>query len=641
MDPKYRIYYGKYPDTCTNEIPNTHIRSVNFPSYRIEPGKPGEPKIDSYSFVLENFNQDGSERYDTAWFETNSRSSAEGATIPFQLFFRIIVADTNIDYVGVMDRKKPGRWNETVEVSVKHILTMALAGNKRMLGNFSIKASLYAIDTQPIGTIEGGYDLENVAIDFEMLDFTLNRLLLRDLDEENFETDLRSNSNFLSFINNDWFVHLGKNVASDFGNFSSYGQTNTLYNETRPCFVKIDDQVILTKVVFKILEKLFETSTTDYICYATAEIWHAANSVIDEDNVIVLPRGRFYSDSKGTDFAVKDSFEITFLDTNLGNDADIIVQNDHSLFVTDQWIHGVEYEEVSNYLNLKNASSNISVVNIVEETAKALVENLFDDLFSGSLSLSSIFDIDGTGKGKHVFFADIMQYGWMNDSIGEVLVDLAMQTNSYLFVNEAGKIVFQDRLKHDSTLPDALPSGAFELQLSDINPLGTIDDSRGFESYEIAFKDRLEINNQELSTSYKKFVDQDGEVANASLRNSKVTIGNYRTSDLGVPGNNDHPNMPVFRYSPDHASFPLVLDLEDFIPDPVTQAQRFAASFSYPVRIWDVEISMAKYSQPGIGKYCWVSENGVNNVYLIKELHPNPDRMIWGLKLQYVGVYTP
>jgi hypothetical protein len=639
MDPKYRIYYGKYPDTCTIEIPNTHIRSVNFPSYRIEPGKPGEPKIDSYSFVLENFNQDGSERYDTAWFETNSRSSAEGATIPFQLFFRIIVADTNIDYVGVMDRKKPGRWNETVEVSVKHILTMALDGNKRMLKRFSFSGLRQYTGTGDYvdTSLVEGQDVEGNDIEVESMTLWVQSVV------PEFQSTLaaaKSDPVLTNMLNHEFLTHLGLNDIDDWT--ISAGVQEIMYEDPRIAFVKIGEITMLTLIeVFR--ETNYQTNGNDQYRIVAGwgfNVWHANNSNIDEDDQLVLQRGRFFKDKNGTEFSSSDLIDVDIFDFNQGFDQDILVhQDDHNL---DQlWLHGVRYTTSSGDFTLLISALDYDVVDILELTTSSISSHLFADLFSSSITSDDLFYTSNKGSGVYVFFADIMQYGWMNDSIGEVLVDLAMQTNSYLFVNEAGKIVFQDRLKHDSTLPDALPSGAFELQLSDINPLGTIDDSRGFESYEIAFKDRLEINNQELSTSYKKFVDQNGEVANASLRNSKVTIGNYRTSDLGVPGNNDHPDMPVFRYSPDHASFPLVLDLEDFIPDPVTQAQRFAASFSYPVRIWDVEISMAKYSQPGIGKYCWVSENGVNNVYLIKELHPNPDRMIWGLKLQYVGVYTP
>jgi len=210
-----------------------------------------------------------------------------------------------------------------------------------------------------------------------------------------------------------------------------------------------------------------------------------------------------------------------------------------------------------------------------------------------------------------------------------------------LFINKDGKIAFQDRLLHEQHLPGSLPPAAFEIKLEDINPKGYNDDARGFESYKIEYQDRLSINNQDTGSTFTKHVSKDGVESKAALRNNSLTIGNYRTSNLGVPSNNDHPDLPLFRRSPEDSNWPDgTTTINDFIPDPVTIAQKFAASFSYPSRIWPIEISMAKYALTKPGGYCWVQQNGVNEVYFIREFHPDPDAMTIGLKLQYVGAYS-
>src|SRR5699024_3078473 len=104
--PTYRILYGKYPDKLTNEIPNGHIMDMSGLQFRMEPGKPGEPKVDEVSFTLKNLDHAGAEIYPRSWFENAARSAAEGASVPLQLFFRIEMPDYGAHgFTGVLRKK--------------------------------------------------------------------------------------------------------------------------------------------------------------------------------------------------------------------------------------------------------------------------------------------------------------------------------------------------------------------------------------------------------------------------------------------------------------------------------------------------------------------------------------------------------
>ncbi|MEQ9309684.1 MAG: hypothetical protein RLN90_09530 [Balneolaceae bacterium] len=644
MDPTYRIYYGKYPDACTNEILNSDIRELNLPSFRIEPGKPGEPKVDKGSFTLENFDSDGNQKYPTSWFESQSRSVAEGATIPFQLFFKIAVEITGMEYIGVFSGKKPDKWNATVQVTFKSLIEFLLDSNATMLKEFSfeqlkqVPVSNTSVDNY---TLVDGLDLEGNAISLSKIRLGVQATITPIYETE---AEMLQDPEVQKILTNEFLDHLG---IADINSWTyTVGVTEEYFESPRSVFINIGDQLIFTIIeIFK--GTLYGTNGSDQhslLINWGLNIWHADNSNIEEDEYTVLQRGRFFKDKSGTDFTIDDLIDVSIFDYNIGFDEDILLHNDDHNFLGFNHVHGIRYAgsglpDID--FQLSDPLVDVSHIDILSVTTLSIEKRLFYSFYLDNENDPSVFELSNAGNFKYVFFSDISQYSWLDNSIGDILVNLAMQTNSYLFVNEKGKIVYQDRLLHESYLPGALPPGAFEIKIEDITPLGNEEDDQGFESYSISYNDRLEINNTSSETTYKKNVSKDGILTKPSLRNSSITLGNYRSSNLGVPGSNDHPDLPVFRYSPEHDSFPGDLDLSDFIPDPITQTQNFAKSFSYPTFIWSIEVSIDKYPTASIGGYFWTVKDGINKCYLIKESHPNPDRYMIGLKAQYVGEYTP
>ena len=629
-DPTYRIYYGKYPDLTPNEIPTAHIREVNFPSYKIEPGKPGEPKVASLSFTLENFNHDGSERYDRAWVEANSRTEGEGATLPDQLFFKVVVTGTNIEYVGVLSGTKYDAYRTSVSFTIKSIFDFIKDSNLVFLKPFKLTGMLldFADDggsgSNPRIPLDG-YDLEGNDISISILKFSYPGLGYK---ESGLDVS-KELSTYLAHLG--WNPdHLNPPAVPDGADIST-----DEFTRIRQAYIQIGETTLLTEVN-ESFTKYRNTSDELYIDYRI-NIIEARNGNITINDNTTLERGRFFiNDEVLTD---DDIVDIIIWDYDFGNDPDIIRTQNDTPHSSSDFAHGVPYEIESDKIQLQNTDSIPVYFNVMSVSIYDLNQKLLTNYYSGSPSL---FDYSkASSKFRYAFYSDVSQFGWIDNSISDFLVDLSIQTNSYLFISESGKIVFQNRLLHEDILPGTLPLDAFEIQLEDIKPLGSEDDSKGFTSYEITYNDILEINNQRSEQEFKAFVSKDGELSSSRLRNSSLEVKNYRTSNLGVPGSNDPEGMPVFRYSPEDAAFPGLLDLDDFIPDPITQAQNFAKSFSYPVEIWDIQIPMLSYPYAGIGKYCWVERSGLNKVYFIREFHPNPDQLTIGIKAQFVGVYEP
>lgn len=650
MNPVYRIYYGQYPDLCTIEIPNDHIREVDTLSFRIEPGKPAEPVTDDVSFTLENLDHDGSQRYPSSWFDDNSRTEENGATYPNQLFFRIVNTTHGISYVGMYKGKKNGAWDETVIVRLKSLLSFVVDGNSTFLKKLTFpNASITSHPNSPWvsineDTISDGEDLESNEINFSLLAIDSGTGLAKTPVTGSSDAEKRASivnseafSNFLN-RNEDFLSHYNLFDESNFVSSVAEGITYLL-NEVRPIFVKIGEMVILSRVRVAIKEFITNVSGLQYSCLISIHVTHANNGNIEDNDVVHLERGRFFSDKKGTNYSTGDAIELTLYDVDLGYDVNVLVAKSSFPPLKDyQWVHGVICELSATTLILQNYA--IAYINIINESLSAIAGSLFNAMFSEEVSISDIFDTSWIGGNQEVFLADILQYAWLSEDVGEVLVALAMQTNSYLFVNELGKIVFQNRLMHEDYLPGSLPPDTLYIAPEHIEPLGGEDDTNGFDSYKIVFEDRIEINNVESGTSYTSFVSKDGTLSKPKLRNSSIEVNNYRTSDLGIPGSNDHPDLPVFRYSPDHASFPGTKTMADFITDPVTQAQNFAKSFSYPTIIWNIRISMAYYTTAKIGRYFWTVKDGTQKCYLIKQIHFDQDGYMIKIQAQYVGEYS-
>ncbi|XWN36097.1 MAG: hypothetical protein ROO71_09035 [Balneola sp.] len=641
-EPTYRIYYGKYPDLTPNEIPNDHIREVNFPSYKIEPGKPGEPKVSSLSFILENKNWDDTERYDRSWVDANSRTEGEGATIPDQLFFKVVVSGTAIEYVGVISGRKYDAYRSAVSFSIKSIFDFIKDSNLKMLKEFTfedcelISKADSGVGTAEINGLPDGFDLDSNDVEIELLTFKVSVV---------------SSASWLALnidnsIKNGWDFHRLLTYSKPSSPSPSNPSRNAL--QKRAVYIKIGETTLLTTFQESFLYQQEPNGFADFQGIMKFNVWHAKNGNIVNGDQTVLERGRFFKDSIGTDLEVGDKTSITlyeykYFDFNIVTDrASDVASRKEDLFGGTEFLHGcqVQYngDPATDFDIIQDSESH---VDILSKSISLIQARILSSYYNDDENASFIDITNSTLKSRYVFWADLFQFGWINNSISDLLIDLSIQTNSYLFISESGKIVFQDRLIHENALPATLPLGAFEIKLEDIKPIGSEDDTKGFTSYEIRYSDILEINNQKSEQEFKTFVSKDGELTKADIRNSSIQVSNYRSSNLGIPGSNDPSTMPLFRYSPEDISFPGSLTLDDFIPDPITQAQNFAKSFSYPVEIWDIEIPMLDYPTAGIGKYFWVTISEVNKVYFIREFHPNPDRLTIGIKAQFVGLYEP
>jgi len=435
MEPVYRIYHGQYPDACTTEIQNEHIRSLTLPSYRIEPGKPGEPKLQGASFVLDNLNYDGNQRYSSSWFEANSRTVANGATIPWQIFFRISVPTLSLEFIGVLERKTPGTHHEIVTVSLRHLLVQVLSGNQKMLGSFSFSQlkNYSGSGTQYDNTVlTDGIDLASNAITAERLTFfavTSNGAV-----NATSESEVKNHPIIQEVINHEFLIHLNLNDINTW-NITFDLVERVQFEALRPVFVKIGETILFT--VIEVFRSSFaSTDGVDSYNLGVAwgfHIWHASNANINTDELKVLQRGRFFKDSDGTDFATDDLIDIEIYDFNFGYDADVVAgASDISLLGT-SFIHGVPYtvsQQQGVDFELSGAQNEVSHLDILTLTVSLISKNILDPFYLNTVTDPDIFDLDNAGGTRFVFFSDILQYGWLNDNIGALLADLATQTNS-------------------------------------------------------------------------------------------------------------------------------------------------------------------------------------------------------------------
>lgn len=653
MEPIYRIYYGKYPDQLTNEIPNEHITNVEGLQFRIEPGKPAEPKIDEVNFRLKNLDHNGEEIYPREWFQQQSLSHENGAVAPLQLFFRIeMVEYGQKGFTGVVSNKKYGKWRESVEVTVKDPRSLIRESDVYMLKPFTFEqfsiSDRYETQSKSFPDFwDTGFDLEGTELTDDVLKMgsAIETSKESTWDEVHFDHDYFDHRNFNQLMN-DYQPNFGAVAIGDTGN----DRVNTT-DTYRSTYVQIGESTILTRIFESIVAygRKISADPTEYEYWAVYQLWvvHANNGNIqDEEGNTILERGRFFADDKGNEIKPGEKYDVTIYDPNFGFDNDILLDEPRG-FSDEDSVHYVNGYPVT--IRQDEETYDISSAEGYFDTLSETLLTFEDELYSryyGDPNNVELFDYDkATTYNRQAFRADLMLFGWMDTNPTDIIVNLAMQLNCYLYFNEAGKIVFHHRLLHEDYLPDQLPPGAFEVQLQDIEPIGEQKDDYGFDSYKIEYTDRIPINNVESDNTKKRYVGSDGIRNRPALRSSDITINAYRSDDLGVPTRNFAYDMPVFRYSPasdDHGGIPGVSDgIDNFIPMPEQQAQNFAKSWQYPVSLWPIQWDMPKYPQTGIGKYFWVDWGSENRVYFIRDITHDADKLLHKMEVQLVGVYTP
>lgn len=629
MEPVYRIYYGKYPDALDKEIPNEQISDVQGLQFRIEPGKPAEPKIDEVDFELKNLDHQGNEIYPDSWFEQESLSVEDGAVAPLQLFFRVEMTDfNNRGFTGVVSKKSYGKWRETVTVTIKDPRSLISESNTYMLKPFSFNQKELLEKGETQDTTAGfpdfwdtGFDLEGTEVTDEYLQFNvLKSPTAESWSEVEFEHDYPHHRNLHEVMHDNPPDYGTQLLENDTGN-DRINATDTF----RSTYVQIGENTILTRVFesvvayIRVLERDGDGIPTETEQWAVLQMWvvHAKNgNYTTESEDTVLERGRFFEDDKGTDLVVNQKYSVTIYDYRY-DDNDVLLDqppnfDDGDMTYTNGY--AIELNAAGDEYDISNS---FGAFNVLDVTITAFEDHLYLGYYDGDtvdlFELSKIPDDHGWA-----YWADLMLFGWLDTEPTDILINLAMQLNCYLYFNEDGQIVFHDRLYHEDYLPDDLPPEAFEVQLQDIDPIGDQEDTYGFDSYKVEYSDRIPINNVESDYSRKQYVGAEGLRNRPALRSSDLTIEVYRSDDLGVPTLNDPVEQLVFRYSPDSEEF--VGSLNDFIPTPEIQAQNFAKSWNYPVSLWPIKLDLNKYPASGIGKYFWVTRDGENQVYFIRDI---------------------
>lgn len=633
--PEYRIYYGKYRDELNSEIPNSDIVSCGDLSFKIEPGKPAEPTIDGLSFTLKNLDHNGNELYGDDWVENNRRTQAEGANRTNEIIFRVELTTLNKSIVGVVSKIEYGNWRETVTISIDSLLGIVSKYPVPMLKKIKLE------NCELVGRFNhDGTDLDGNPINFQSL-----RFMIWDVP---FDPEPLSDYGIPDLeVLNHFFSDGGDLASPNPGaeNFESTGEINS--------FVKIEDNTFLTTI------NVFKTKSRDsdgrYNNYVDMFVYHIDNDI--EGNV--LERGKYFAGDSGEELQVNERYNIELLEVDRGYTENVVLDDDDLPFrkffggvpvidqgegtengipIEDFVIQDEEYAD-DPYFN-PGISNDGDVLNIFGNTLHWLNDKIYSRFYN-NFSGQDIFDISKTPNNKqYVFWGDLKMFGWEENKLGDIFVNLGMQMNCYVYGKEDSSIAFHHRLYHEDYLPDSLPPNSFEVDIGDINPRGHAYNQESFETYEIAFGDVIEINNVVSDDEFEAVINDEGITNNAALNSSSLEVNTYRTFDLGVPHYGETTVMPKLRRSPLNPNFALSLDLDDFIPTAVEQATNFAKSWIYPETIWKISWDMDKYPNTAIGAYFWVTHRGKNRVYFIREITYNVDGYTYKITAQEVGEYN-
>lgn len=633
-EPTYRIFYGQYLDHLDTEIPTAHIIDVSGISLRIDPGLPGEPKADTMSFVLANLSPDtGVERYDDAWFDAESRSAEDGATMPLQLFFRVELGSIpEIGFTGIVKSKSYASRRESVTVVIASPLEFISKSTARVYGRFD----LGSLEVSTITAGPDGKDLDNVDIDTDSIRFPLAYLRRRSVDPH-------------VPIGNAFINHLG---FADTDDLPASAGTHTIV-ANRNFWIRIGETTMLTQAsvtVFRsiVADGIFPWDIHGYTVFLN--VLHADNGNYAAGDKTVLERGRYFADDKGTQLSAGDMVDVIVFDHDItGDDPNILLKGSKIHSTPAKFIHGAMANLSASPFEIIGSAPDGTPAqpwmqgdyfDVFAKTVFLLNGNLLATYYDDPEDVVLIESAKAPTANRFVFWPDAIMYGWLDKAPADIIVNLAQQFNCYLFINEAGKIVFQDRLWHSAFLPDDLPTGAIQVLVRDIDPIGGFTEADGFDAYALSVRDRIEINNVEASKENRIQVDKDGLRTALALRTTSLELTNHRTGDLGVPNMDDPIAQHVFRFSPDSPSFPVGgVDLDDFIPTAIQVATRFAQSWTYPVRMWSISLDLNRYPGLRLGGYIWIQTGTDKVVWLIRSIHYRSNLRA-AMEIQRIGVWN-
>lgn len=638
--PAIQIFYGKYLDAITNEIPADHIPvEKNGPfGITLEPGKPNFPTNDTATITLANLDADGTELYPKQWFIDESKSEAEGAVYPFELFFRVYTYG-EAAFTGIYGEKKYSVNNDEVTISLNSIVGL-LDKKDRALKTLKFnQADLISKDAAPTHDMDSGVDLNGNATDHESLKFRI--------DYSVYEGQTGSSNqlaiDFLEsyFANSEILTHLRIDLTTlSFDEANSDGN-NDVYNYTKKfsCFVKIKEQTVLTRVDLVLELHYGDANPTpgsfapSAIVQLDLDIYHAKNTNETIGGRKVLQIGRFFEDSDGSDLTTSNKYDIVIHSPNRPGNSDCFLNavdlNFSEVLVVafDQgWIHGTRWDfTTGSDWEVLESELNRDYFDVFELTLDS-ISKFYKSFYSNPVN-ADFFDITNAGTtGRKAFIADALMFNWIGEknTTKDLIVSLARQTNCYLYADAMGKIVYQSRSLHeDDYISETTPSSAVDLDSSDYFFSSGQTEDFGFDTFEIEVPlDIVEINNLVSDQDQLIYVNENGEAYQPGLRNTDLELSGFRIYDLAVPQTEYVDEFPLWRLSPSDPSFPsYTADLMDeFLQQPVALASGYAKRFVWPTEFIYPKLPGQHYPTIKEGGLMYRDKDGVRTIFLVTRI---------------------
>lgn len=385
-----QVFYGKFFDQITTEIPGNDILYTGAGTIgrSLEPGLPNLPTPESFSFVLNNLNEDESEKYPMSFWIAESRTEAEGATQPLQIYFKALVNGTT-QFIGILKDITYNQWNSECRVSIGDISELLKASGGGMLKSFSVEGlSPELIEAPGVGNndLPTLRDLDGNVVPHEAMTFLLGASAWSSTQVPQPKLDIivdDPDATVTAKRDFDFAFHLGwQDLDYIFSVSSNDGAV--LAEFIRPTWVQIDKITIFTRVRFWVIQVMNDAGTR-FRQELRCTIWHNAQAPSGS----TLPVGRFLFDDQLITEATAD-MEIIFHEPNLGFDKDISVFIGLMPF-DKNFIFGIPYESSGGEIVMTQAE--YAHFDIVEATTKILNTNIA--INHTSQQLSGSFTITG------------------------------------------------------------------------------------------------------------------------------------------------------------------------------------------------------------------------------------------------------
>ncbi len=626
--PAIQIFYGKYLDAITNEIPADHIPVEKNGPFQItlEPGKPNFPTNDTATITLANLDADGTELYPKQWFIDESKSEAEGAVYPFELFFRVYTYG-EAAFTGIYGEKKYSINNDEVTISLNSIVGLLDKKDRALKGVNYSNIQIYQTLDDTSDDYVSGEDLNGDPIGFSTMSFYL--FVERDIRWVTDEDEVKSSPEFLEFMELDIIKYLNLDNPDLYAT-GAPGVQETVYEYYHSLFIQINDQTILTTVLIGVYDFLGYGSPKNYDLRLGIKVFHANNTNYETADFIILQRGRFFKEN-GESYSSISGVEMS-ANPEAVNLTVYLPSNDYykKSLIKDGFLNGTTFMHGTPVVGLnpfviQASALNTDYIDVFSYTLESISE--FYSNFFETPGSADFFDITNVlSAGRKAFIADALMFNWIGEknTTKDLIVSLARQTNCYLYADAMGKIVYQSRSLHDDDyVSETTPASAVDLDSSDYFFSSGQTEDFGFDTFEIEIPaDIVEINNLVSDQDQLIYVNENGEVDQPGLRNTRLELSNFRLYNLAVPEEKYASNLPLFRKSPEDNTFPGYTAnlMGDFIQHPVTLAAAYAKRFVWPTEFIYPKLPGQHYPTIKEGGLMYRDKDGVRTIYLVTRI---------------------